>query len=99
MAQLLGLIVSGDDDFRKQIGRLLRSGAVPVSVADDAGSRAGTLKDGMTPDVIIVDIRADAPSARASIERLRAAAHGAGVFAVANNAEPDLILQAMRAGG
>jgi pilus assembly protein CpaE len=98
MAQLVGLIVSEDDSFRKQIGRLLRSGAVPVSVVDDAAARSGLLKDGMTPDVVIVDIRGDAPSAMASIERLRAASPGAGVFAVATSAEPDLILQSMRAG-
>ena len=98
MAQLVGLIVTEDDGFRKQIGRLLRAGAVPVSVIDDAAARSGLLKDGTTPDVVIVDIRGDAPSAMASIERLRAGAPGAGVFAVATSAEPDLILQAMRAG-
>ncbi len=98
MAQLVGLIVSDDDGFRKQIGRMLRSGVVPVSVVDAAGSRSGLLKDGIAADVVIVDIRGDAPSAMASIERLRAGAPGAGVFAVASSAEPDLILQAMRAG-
>ena len=97
MAQLVGLLVSDDDAFRKQIGRLLRSGAVPVSVVDDT-SRTGLLKDGVSPDIVIVDIRGDAPSAMASIERLRAAAANAGVFAIASSAEPDLILQAMRAG-
>jgi pilus assembly protein CpaE len=93
MAQLLGLIVSDEDGFRKQIGRLLRSGAVPVSVVEPNG-----LKDGMSPDVVIVDIRQDASSAMGMIERLRAAAPNAGVFAVASSAEPDLILQSMRAG-
>ncbi len=98
MAQLVGLIVSEDDGFRKQIGRLLRSGAVPVSVMDDTSARSGLLKDGTPPDVVIVDIRGDAASAMAGIERLRAASPSAGVFAVATSAEPDLILQAMRAG-
>ncbi len=98
MAQLVGLIVTEDDGFRKQIGRLLRSGAVPVSVTDDTSARSGLLKDGMPPDVVIVDIRGDAASAMAGIERLRAASPSAGVFAVATSAEPDLILQAMRAG-
>jgi pilus assembly protein CpaE len=93
MAQLVALIVSEDEQFGKQIGRLLRSGAVPVSVADER-----SLKDGVPPDVIIVDIRGDAPSAMAGIERLRAGAPAAGVFAVAVTADPDLILQAMRAG-
>jgi pilus assembly protein CpaE len=98
MAQLVGLIVSEDDGFRKQIGRMLRSGTVPVSVMDDAASRSGVLKDGLAPDVVIVDIRGDAAAAMANIERLRAACPGSGVFAVATNAEPDLILNAMRAG-
>jgi pilus assembly protein CpaE len=93
MAQIVGLIVSADESFRKQIGRLLRSGAVPVSVVDERG-----LKEGTPPDVVIVDIRADAPSALATIERLRAEAPGIAIFAVALSADPDLILQAMRAG-
>jgi hypothetical protein len=29
MAQLVGLIVAEEEEFRKQIGRLLRSGPVP----------------------------------------------------------------------
>jgi len=47
---------------------------------------------------VIVDARGDASSAMATIERLRAAAPHAGIFAVAQQADPDLILQAMRAG-
>jgi pilus assembly protein CpaE len=93
MAQLVGLIVGEEEAFRKQIGRLLRSGAVPVSVVEDRAPR-----DGVPPDLIIVDIRGDASSAMAGIERLRASAPGAGIFAVAMSADPDLILQAMRAG-
>src|SRR5207249_1425257 len=92
MAQLVGLIVSEDDGFKKHFGRLLRAGAIPVSVIDD---RAG--RDGTPPDLVIVDTR-DASSAMASIERLRASAPGAGIFAIALVAEPDLILQSMRAG-
>jgi pilus assembly protein CpaE len=93
MAQLVGLIVSEDDVFLKQMGRLMRSGAVPVSVVED---RAG--REGVPPDVIIVDIREDPSSAMAAVERLRAGSPGAGIFAVALSADPDLILQAMRAG-
>jgi pilus assembly protein CpaE len=93
MAQLVGLIVSEDDGFRKQMGRMMRSGAVPVSVVED---RAG--REGVPPDVIIVDIREDPSSAMAAIERLRAGSPAAGIFAVALSADPDLILQAMRAG-
>jgi pilus assembly protein CpaE len=93
MAQLVGLIVSGDEEFRKHVGRLLRSGPVPVSVIDDRVTR-----DGTPPDLVIVDIRGDASSAMAGIERLRAASAGAAIFAVALTADPDVILQAMRAG-
>ena len=47
---------------------------------------------------MVVDIRGDASWRIGTIERLRAAAPGAAIFAVAQAAEPDLILQAMRAG-
>ena len=93
MAQLVGQIVSEDEAFHKQIGRLLRTGAVPVSVVDERA-----LREGLPPDIAIVDVRADAASALAAIERLRAGAPGAGIFAVALSADPDIILQAMRAG-
>ena len=93
MAQLIGLIVSDDDGFKKQIGKLLRSGSVPVSVVDDRPQR-----EALPPDVVIVDIRHDALSAMAGIERLRAASPGAGIFAVAQTADPDVILSSMRAG-
>jgi pilus assembly protein CpaE len=92
MAQLVGLIVSEDDNFRKQMGKLLRSASVPVSVLEDRAQRE------TTPDVVIADIRGDAQSAMAGIERLRSASPGAGIFAIALNADPDLILQSMRAG-
>src|SRR5437762_12437858 len=93
MAQLVGRIVSEDEEFRKHVARMLRSGAIPVGVIDDRLSR-----DGTPPDIIIVDARGDASSAMATIERLRASATGAGIFAVALQPDPDLILQAMRAG-
>lgn len=93
MAQLVGLLVSEDDVFKKQIGQLLRSGAIPVSVTGDR-----TTRDITPPDLVIVDIRGDASSAMASIERRRASAPGAGIFAIAVEADPDLILQSMRAG-
>jgi pilus assembly protein CpaE len=93
MAQLIGQIISNDDAFKKHIERMLRAGAIPVSLLDERLAR-----DGASPDVIIVDIRGDASSAMAGIERQRAAAAGAGIFAVALVAEPDLIVQSMRAG-
>ena len=93
MAQLQGLVVSDDEGFRKQIERLLRSAPVPISVNAER-----TQRDSVPPDIVIADIRGDAASAMAGIERLRAASAGAGIFAVALTSDPDLILQAMRAG-
>jgi pilus assembly protein CpaE len=93
MAQLVGLIVSEDDDFKKQTSRLLRSGSIPVSVIDERLAR-----DGTAPDIVIVDTRGDATWAMSTIERVRAASPSAGIFAVALAADPDLILQSMRAG-
>jgi len=93
MAQLSGLIVTDDDDFRKQAGRLLRQAPLPVSVMDDRSGR-----DLSAVDVMIVDARRDPGAAMSSIERLRAASATAGIFAVALEADPNLILQAMRAG-
>jgi pilus assembly protein CpaE len=94
MAHLVGLIVSEEEEFRKHIGRMLRSGPVPVSVIDERMLREGTAP----PEVVIVDIRGDSSSAMAGIERLRGASPGAGIFAVALTGDPDLILQSMRAG-
>jgi pilus assembly protein CpaE len=94
MAQLAGLIVSHDDAFKQHVGRMLRAGSIPVGVLDDRTAREAV----SPPDLILVDIRGDATSAMSNIERLRAQAPNAAIFAVALTAEPDLILQAMRAG-
>jgi pilus assembly protein CpaE len=91
MAQLAASIVSHDEEFKRQVSRLLRTGGVPVAVVE---GRA----EGIAPDLFVVDIRSDASSGLASIERLRAAHHGIPIFAIAAAAESDLILQAMRAG-
>ena len=91
MAQIAGLILTTDDTFKKQIGRLLRSSSVPVSVVD-------AIRDGAPPELIVVDMRDDASAALAQIERLRVSAPAAAIFAVALAADPDLILQSMRAG-
>lgn len=92
MGQLGAQVLSEDLDFKRKVGRLLRSGPAPVSVIETPASR-----DHM-PELLIVDIRGDASSAMAGIERLRAAAPASSIFAVALSAEPDIILQAMRAG-
>ena len=94
MAQLAALVVSQDDEFKRQIGQVLRSGGVPVGLLEDRRP-AG---DQTVPDLFVVDIRGDVPSGLAAIERLRATHTTTAIFAVAMAAEPDLILQAMRAG-
>src|SRR5262245_27735520 len=93
MAQLVGLIVTQDEAFQKQVARLLRTGGVPVSVADER-----SLRDGTSPDVIIVDLRGEVAPGLTNVERYRHSAPNAGVFAVATAPDPELILQAMRAG-
>jgi pilus assembly protein CpaE len=93
MAQLVALIVSGDEAFTTQANRMLRASPIPVSVLEE-GTQRGTT----APDFVLVDIRHDTTVGMAHIERVRGAAPGAAVFAVANVAEPELILQAMRAG-
>jgi pilus assembly protein CpaE len=96
MAQLAGLIVSKDEGFRKQMSRLLRASPDAVSVIENRPGHEGV--PDAAPDVIVVDIRNDAASGLADIERLRTDAPGAGIFAVALTSEPELILQAMQAG-
>ena len=93
MAQLAALVVSHDQEFKREAVRLLRACGVPVGIVE---GRAGA--EGGNPDIAVIDIRADASSGMAAIERLRGAHPGMAIFAIAATAEPDLILQAMRAG-
>jgi pilus assembly protein CpaE len=93
MAQLAVSILSNDDACKREMARMLRASGVPVGIMEER--RPG---DSAVPDIFIIDIRTDASSGMATIERLRAAHAGAAIFAVAATAEPDLILQAMRAG-
>src|SRR4249919_2464873 len=92
MAQLTAQIVSYDDDFKRQISQLLRACGVPVGIVE------GRSAEGAGPDLVVVDIRADASSGMAAIERLRASSAGLAIFVIAAAPEPELILQAMRAG-
>jgi pilus assembly protein CpaE len=93
MAQIAASISSHDEEFKRQVSRLLRAGGVPVGIIE---GRTGV--DGAGPDIVVVDIRHDASSGMAAIERLRAGHPAVAIFAIAQSAEPDLILQAMRAG-
>jgi len=92
MAQLTAQVVSYDDEFKRQVARLLRACGVPIGIVE------GRSAEGAGPDLVVVDIRSDASSGMAAIERLRSSSQGLAIFAVAAAPEPDLILQAMRAG-
>jgi pilus assembly protein CpaE len=94
MAQLGASIVSHDEEFKRQVSQLLRAGGVPIGIVEGRMSDSS----GAGPDIVVVDIRSDASSGMAAIERLRAGHPGVAIFAIAATAEPDLILQAMRAG-
>ena len=94
MPRLTGHIVSNDDIFTSQVSGFLRSGAVSVIVPSAGRGR----DNGPASDIVVVDGRADAASAIAKVEHLRAASPAIAIFMVALEASPDLILQSMRAG-
>lgn len=94
MAQLTAQIVSQDDDFRRDLSSMLRAGGVPVGIIEDTRVGVGTSE----PDLALVDIRGDSAGGMAAIERLRATRPTAAIFAIAGTNDPQLILQAMRAG-
>jgi pilus assembly protein CpaE len=91
MAKMVGVILSDDDEFRKAIGRLLRGGPVAVTI-----SAAG--RDARRADIIVVDARQDLAAAMSRADALKTASPVAGLFVVAADPRPDLILQAMRLG-
>jgi pilus assembly protein CpaE len=92
MARLNGVIVSDDEAFRAQIAALLRLGPVPISTIPDTAADAG-----VSVDIVVIDARLDLESAMGRAARWRSV-NPAGVFAIANESTPDLILQAMRGG-
>src|SRR5438874_1210231 len=92
MAQLSAQIVSYDEEFKRQVSKMLRACGVPIGIVE------GRSLEGAAPDLAVIDIRSDASSGMATIERLRSSSQGLAIFAVAAAAEPDMILQAMRAG-
>jgi pilus assembly protein CpaE len=94
MAQLAALVVTQDDHFRQELSRLLRAGGVPIGLLEDRRSGGEPIQ----PDLVFVDIRGDAASGMAAIERQRAGHPTVSIFALAQSTDPDLILQAMRAG-
>jgi pilus assembly protein CpaE len=92
MAQLATLIVTHDEQFRLELSNLLRGGGVPIGILED--TRIGSSE----ADVAVVDLRGEATGAMATIERLRAAHPTVAIFVIASKNDPELILQAMRAG-
>jgi pilus assembly protein CpaE len=92
MAQLSAAITTTDQDFRATVTKLLRSSGISIGLVDD--------KHGVNavPDLAVVDIRSGAGVIVDAVERLRAVWPSASIFAVASTANPNHILQAMRAG-
>ena len=93
MAQLTTQIIGEDEEFRRRLSLLLRAGGMPVGIVDQ-NSTAET----SPVDLVVIDIRSDTARGLATIERTRAGAPSAAIFAIAGASEPELILEAMRAG-
>ncbi|MBI2834195.1 MAG: AAA family ATPase [Acidobacteria bacterium] len=93
--QLAAILLSHDEEFRRQAAQLLQGGGVPVGILDP---RRIAPESSAGPDLALIDLRHDSAAGLNHIERLRAAHPTLAIFAVASVADPDLILQAMRAG-
>jgi pilus assembly protein CpaE len=92
MARLNGVVLTDDETFRTQLTSLLRMSPVPVTpIAESSG------RDGQRADIVVIDARLDLDGAMARLEPWRSS-NPAGVFAVASDSTPDLILRAMRSG-
>ena len=92
MAQLSAVIASEDAEFRSAATDLVRGSGVPIGV-DDAAEVDGTRP---APSIALVDGRRSTGWER--VEEIRAQWPAVMIIAVAAKAEPDLILEAMRAG-
>jgi pilus assembly protein CpaE len=93
MARLVASILTDDPGCKAEISGVLRAASTPVSLGGDPQAR-----DGSQSDLVIVDAREDIDRAMAAVERLRLASPSVAIFVVADEARPDAILQAMRAG-
>jgi len=91
MAQLTVLLSSTDTEFRAHVTKCLRASGTSVALVDERHATANP------PSLTVVDIRHGAKSGEA-IERLRGLWPAATVIAIASSAQPEQILQAMRAG-
>ena len=92
MARLSVLVTIDDQELRSAVVRALRSSGVPLGVVEERASRTDV------PDLVVVDIRGEGSRGLAAVERLRAKWSAVSILAVAGSSEPDVILQAMRAG-
>jgi len=92
MAQLSVLISTTDTEFKSHVTRLLRASGTSVALIEERHAAANP------PSLAVVDIRSGSAKAVETIERLRGSLPSATIFAIAATAEPDQILQAMRAG-
>jgi pilus assembly protein CpaE len=93
MARLTGSLYTTDDTFRTDVATLLRTTAVQVSLGDERLAHVGA-----PPDIVFVDGRVDLDDSLHAVERLRAEHPVAVILFMAAEANPDLILHAMRAG-
>jgi pilus assembly protein CpaE len=91
MAQLTVLISATDPEFRAHVTKFLRASGTSVAMVDDRHAGANP------PSLTIVDIRHGAKGID-TIERLRGSWPTSSIFAIAASTQPELILQAMRAG-
>ena len=91
MAQLTVLISTTDPEFRAHVTKFLRASGTSVAMVDDRHAGAHP------PSLTIVDIRHGAKGID-TIERLRSSSPTSSIFAIAASTQPELILQAMRAG-
>ena len=92
MARLSALVTTDDPETRASVVRALRSSGVPVGVVEERASPTAV------PDVVVVDIRGERSPGLPAVERLRAKWPAVPIFVVAGGSQPDVILQAMRAG-
>jgi pilus assembly protein CpaE len=93
MARLVASILTEDPTCKNDLAGVLRAASTPVSLGGDSQAR-----DGSQPDLVIVDAREDIDRAMAAVERLRLGSASVAIFVIADEARPEVILQAMRAG-
>ncbi len=92
MALISALVTTDDQALRTSVARALRSRGLSLGFVEERASSTAV------PDVVVVDIRSERSPGLPAVERLRAKWPAVSIFAVAGSSEPDVILQAMRAG-